>query len=144
MSANSKKNKRESESNNQMLFKLIRSVSNNYFLLKELVENQIKVVELLSDSLSSILNIDRRSSLILSLLINYSYPGGKVTITEIKELLSIQGIKVYSIKSYLEELIVKDFLVQNISKRTSEITYSLTVNFESVVESIMNTRNNIS
>jgi hypothetical protein len=123
--------------NNKDLQKRISNLCKDFFLIEELVENQIEQIIEQSHSLSLMWNIDPRSAAILCLFIDYSFPGGKVTLPEICELIKIDSSKSDLVIPFLEELITKDFLTKSLSSYPFQFVFFLSERFEKIVDSIM-------
>ena len=81
-------------------------------------------------SLSSTLKIDSVSVILLSVFTDYSYPGGKIPINEIIDLIRFDNCKSHLLRKSINELVDKNFLKINKSPDNGEITYSLTEEFE--------------
>ena len=119
--------------NGESVYKDLLNISDNFFLIKEILHSQLSLIEELSGILSSELQIDNVSIILLSVITDYSNPGGTVPINEIINLIRFDNCKSHLLRKSINELVDKNFLKKNLSEDTGEITYSLTEEFEKFI-----------
>ena len=119
--------------NGESVYKDLLNISDNFFLIKEILHSQLSLIEELSGILSSELKIDNVSIILLSVITDYSNPGGTVPINEIINLIRFDNCKSHLLRKSINELVDKNFLKKNLSEDTGEITYSLTEEFEKFI-----------
>ena len=119
--------------NGESVYKDLLNISDNFFLIKEILHSQLSLIEELSGILSSELKIDNVSIILLSVIVDYSNQGGKIPITDIINLVRFENCKSHLLRKSINELVDKNFLKINLSEDTGEITYSLTEEFEKFI-----------
>ena len=119
--------------NGESVYKDLLNISDNFFLIKEILHSQLSLIEELSGILSSELQIDNVSIILLSVITDYSNQGGAIPITDIINLVRFENCKSHLLHKSINELVDKNFLKKNLSEDTGEITYSLTEEFEKFI-----------